>query len=478
MKAKVNLFKLFLFDASMFRLSYLTSFFLYMLSFMSTPAIILIGINTVWGIVIAVHSLVREKAYMRLYYGFWLFAFLASFSITCLCALSTDLLAVGYNLILLIHSFLCFIVFYGMHMHTRGGMYRWEMYLFVRFFMYVSTITSFIGLVLMLFGVPFVFYKNTFTGLFFNPNYQGYVSALAIIFAHMLTKPDFLAQSGQKRVSRIWLAACALLNIIALVLSDSNGSLLLLGIYGALMVIIRLFAMIENLTPRKIIVRVIALIVVGVLLICLLMFLRAAVRIGFAVVKAPDTGLTKGELDKLTSDSFFNLTTDSGLKSRLNLWYAGLMALLRNPVFGAGKGDLYNIIVETIGKRSYFADDYLTNIFIADMHNGYIGILVSSGILGFALFMTFLVRFIRMTLPVWFVERRIMTYSVYPCMIALLGAYLGYALIERTILFDFTFIVVTFWLLLGYMSCYAVDLGYNIRGSVILFNKKLPKKLF
>ncbi len=475
MKAKV--LKLALFDESLFRCCYLASFFFYMISYLSTFSIVLIGITSVWGVVLALRSLIVNKAYLRIYYGFWLGAFLLSLTLTLLFNLSTDFIAVGYNFILIVHSFICFILFYGMHIH-RGTMYRWEMYLFSRFFIYAATVTAFIGLLFMLFGFKVAFYGKTYTGVFFNPNYQGYVSALSIIFCHFMSKPDFLANARQKRISRIWLTACVLLNIIALVLSNSNGSLLLLGIYVAFMVLLRLLALSEKLTPRKLLTRFLALVAVGVLLICLLMALRAAFKIVVAVLSSPEGELSKADINKLTKGSFFNIVTDTGLSSRLDLWGAGFKALFTNPLFGVGKGDLYNHIVEAIGKRSYFADDYLTNVFIADMHNGYIGILVVSGIIGFGLFGVFIYRFCCMTLPAWFVQRRIMTYSIYPSMIGFVAAYMVYAFIERTILFDLSFIVTSFWAILGYMSCYATDLGYNIRGTVDVFNVKVPKRLF
>lgn len=474
---KAQKLKLVLFDESLFRVCYLASFFFYMISYLSTFSIVLIGITSVWGVCIAIRSLVVNKAYMRIYYGFWLGAFLVSLTLTLLFNLSTDVIAVGYNFILIIHCFICFVLFYGMHIN-RGTMYRWEMYLFSRFFIYAATVTAFIGLALLLFGVEFVFYGKTYTGVFFNPNYQGYVSALSIIFCHFMTKPDYLAQARQKRISRIWLTACTLLNLIALVLSNSNGSLLLLGIYVAFVVLFRLLALAEKLTFRRILTRVLALIAVGFLLICLLMALRAAFKIVVATLSNPDGELSKADINALTKGSFFNVITDSGLSSRLDLWGAGFKAFLSNPLFGAGKGDLYNHIVSEIGQRSYFTDDYLTNVFIADMHNGYIGILVVSGIVGFGLFGYFMFRFLKMTLPVWFVQRRIMTYSIYPCMIGFFAAYLVYALIERTILFDLSFIVTSFWAFLGYMSCYATDLGYNIRGTVEILDLKVPKRIF
>lgn len=466
-----------IFDESLFRLCYLASFFFYMVSYLSTPSIVLIGLTSAWGVTIAIRSLIVNKAYLKIYYGFWLGAFLVSLTLTLLFNLSVDFIAVGYNLILIVHSFICFVLFYGMHIH-RGTMYRWEMYLFARFFIYAATVTAFIGLALLLFGVDFVFYGSTYTGVFFNPNYQGYVSALAIIFCHFMTKPDFLSGARQKRISRIWITACMLLNVIALVLSNSNGSLLLLGIYVAFMVLFRLLALAEKLTFKGVLVRFLALVMVGFLLICLLMALRAAFKIVVAALSSAEGELSKADINALTKGSFFNIVTDSGLSSRLDLWGAGFKALLSNPLFGAGKGDLYNHIVEAIGQRSYFSDDYLTNVFIADMHNGYIGVLVVSGIIGFGLFGYFMYRFFKMTLPVWFVQRRIMTYSIYPCMIGFFAAYLVYALIERTILFDLSFIVTSFWAFLGYMSCYATDLGYTIRGTVEISGIKVPKRLF
>lgn len=474
---KASTVKLALFDESLFRCCYLASFFFYMISYLTSFSIVLIGITSVWGLIIAIRSLVVNKAYMRIYYGFWLGAFLASLTLTFLFNLGSGLLGNAYNLLLIVHSFICFVLFYGMHIH-RGTMYRWEMYLFSRFFIYASTVTAFVGLTLLLMGADVAFYGKTYTGVFFNPNYQGYVSALAIIFCHFMTKPDFLAQARQKRISRIWITACVLLNLIALVLSNSNGSLLLLGVYMAFVVLFWLLALSEKLTPAKIITRIIALMAVGFLLVCLLMALRAAFKIVVAGLSSADGELSKSDINALTKGSFFNIVTDTGLSSRLNLWKAGFKALQSNPIFGIGKGQLYDFIISAIGKPSYFTDDYLTNVFLSDMHNGYIGILVISGIMGFGLFAVFMGRFFKMTLPVWYVQRRIMTYSIYPSLVGLFAAYSVYALIERTILFDLSFIVTSFWAIIGYMSCYATDLGYNIRGTVEVFNLKIPKRLF
>lgn len=472
--------KMLLFDTSLFRLCYLSIYFLYMITYLSNNIYMrgAIVLFTLWGTVISVYTLIKAKSYLRVVYGFWLGAFLLSFVITIITQIGSDWYAFGFNVFLLLQTFICFLLFYGMH-SERGLLFRFEMYLFVRFFVYASTIAAIIGIVLMFFGVPQVFYGNTFTGVYMNPNFQGFVAAIAVVFCHMLIKPDFLNRSGQKRVSSIWIASCAILNLTVLILSDSNASILFLGAYAAIFVFMRLIAMVEDLTPAKVIFRVVALLLIGVLLLYLLMFIRTVFRVGIAAVTASDGELSRADISKLTQNSFFSFISDSGLNSRISLWDAGLKIFTMFPVFGAGKGDLYRLIVEVSGDRSYFTTDYFTNILIADMHNGYYSVLVTTGVIGFILFMIFMVRFVfRLSLPVWFVQRRIMNNSVYPSLLALFGAYLVYSLVERTFLFTDSFFIIIFWLILGYISCFAIESGYNNRGKVTIHKITLPKTIF
>lgn len=468
------------FDTSLFRLCYLSAYFLYMITRLSNNIYMrgAVVVLTIWGAIVSVNSVIRNKGHIRIVYGFWLLGFLISFLITILLHISSDMYALGFNVFLFLQTFICFVLFYGMHAE-RSFLYRFELYLTVRFYVYISTIAAIIGLILMLVGTPEVFYNGTFTGVYMNPNFQGFVAAIAVIFCHMLTKPDFMNRSGQKRVSRIWIAACAILNMVVLVLSDSNASILFLGAYAAITVFMHLLALVNELTPLKIIARLVAIIAVGVLLLYILMFVRAVFRLGVAAATAPDGELSRADISRITGDSFFSFVSDSGLNSRLSLWDAGFKVFCKYPVFGAGKGDLYRLIVEVSGTRSYFTTDYFTNILIADMHNGYYSVLVTTGVIGFLFFMAFLVRFLcKMSIPVWYVQRSIMKYSAYPCLLALLGSYLLYSLVERTFLFTDSFFIIIFWLILGYISCFAIESGYNNRGKITIHKLTLPKTIF
>ncbi len=467
-------------DTSLFRLIFMLCMFFSMVMYVEKAAYAVTYVLFVWGVALSIYAVVKRKAYAKLYLGVWLMAFMLSFTITVLVSINSDLQAVAYNFLMLVHCGVCFFVFYGMHTE-QGVPFRWELYLMVRVIVYLSTVFTFIGLFMMLFTHGkfdnYMYYQGVFKGFYTNPNYQGYVSALSVICCHMLTKPNFVAHSGQKRVSRIWILSCVLLNCIALLLCDSTGSLLLLVVYAAIIVLMKVFSMMEELTPRKAIIRISALVIAGIVFLTAMLFVRVVCRVGVAVFFS-DAALSSEQIKAIAADAVFIPKEDTGVTSRWFLWDAGFKIFKQNPVFGIGKGNLYDCIIAVTGRENFNSKyDGFVQIAFTDLHNGYLTLLVTAGIVGTVLFLAFLVRYIWMILPAWFVHRRIMVYSVYPCLIAYIGAYLVYAIIEKAMLFDITYLVMSFWLFLGYTSCYAVDQGFNRRGNIYILNMKLSKKL-
>ena len=131
---------------------------------------------------------------------------------------------------------------------------------------------------------------------------------------------------------------------------------------------------------------------------------------------------------------------------RLDSFQKAFLLFEVKPILGVGKA---NIVP--------YGERYLVNGFrFFDLHNGYLTILVSCGLVGFELFLLFLIELLRKayylvkkftTIP----EKDQQTVSVF--ISALLG-YGAYAMFERTILFDITFMVIIFWVILGhFMSC-------------------------
>ena len=294
-------------DTSLFRLSYMLCLFFCMVMYVYIPSYAILCLLFVWGAALTIYTVVKKKTYSKLYLSLWIVLFAASFVITILFNISSDIYAVLYNVVMLLHIGICFFVFYGMHTENTVP-FRWELYLIARVFVYLSTVFSLIGLVMMLFTSGrfdnYMYYEGVFKGFYINPNYQGYVSVLSIIFCHMLTKPNFILNSMQKRVSRIWIVTCILINCIALLLCDSNASLLFIIVYAAVYVLMKLFAMNDNLTPKKMVIRGIVLILIGIVVLSIMMFVRVFCRVGVTAVFS-EKGLTAAEIKELSSDAVF-----------------------------------------------------------------------------------------------------------------------------------------------------------------------------
>ena len=89
------------------------------------------------------------------------------------------------------------------------------------------------------------------------------------------------------------------------------------------------------------------------------------------------------------------------------------------------------------------------------MHNGFLTLLVSTGVIGFLLFAIFGLRFIISVSRVLFMRKNsFYSDDALPCIFSFLFAYLFYSVFEKALLYDISFTVILFWLMMGYASCY------------------------
>ena len=117
-------------------------------------------------------------------------------------------------------------------------------------------------------------------------------------------------------------------------------------------------------------------------------------------------------------------------------------------------------------------------IFLVDFHNGYLTVLVCAGLVGFILLGIFLVRFFASTTR-HVLRDESLQQKAFPCLFSFLWAYMVYSLVEVTLLFNFMFAVVFFWLILGYTSCYLTkNMPDHPVDHVTIFGKQFRKTLF
>ena len=161
-----------------------------------------------------------------------------------------------------------------------------------------------------------------------------------------------------------------------------------------------------------------------------------------------------------------NKNIDSGRKK---LWLESINLFKLSPIIGISNG---NIVLYS-AEYSNGALEY--SYHKSDLHNGFLTILVSTGIIGFVLFGIFGFRFAKHSAQHLFLQKKTYRDDVYPCLFAFLFAYLIFACFEKALLYDISFMVVWFWLIMGYMSCYITKFEPTLESQYLFHGKRLRR---
>lgn len=484
-------FKKAILDTSLFRRSYVICLFCSNLSFVLIPAYLVLAFLFVWGVFLMIFNAVKHRTVLKTRYGLWLFAFVVTSLVTMVIHLASSFLYNAYNLIMILHVSMCFFVFYSVHTEKHLN-FRRELYSICRFIVYTTTVLGILGLAFLMAEISFevlwfkfIVYENRFDGMFINPNILGFVSVVGIFCCHMLLKKDFIAISGRERVSRIWIGSCVAVNAISLLLCDSNGALMLLIAYAIFFVIYKMFGSESKFTVWQIVTKSAACLLAGAVIVMSLFFVRNITQAGFVQIMKTASSSTIISSDSITDKiahdeaavtfEHENKNLDSG---RLVLWKQAAKMYMEDPILGIGKGNIYEYGNRLFEDGIKFSKSYgMLAPIMTDFHNGYITILVCSGVIGFVLFCIFGLRFFKhITMHVFRDDS--LHESVLPCMYSFLCAYLIYSFIEIGLLYNPTFTVMFFWLILGYTSCFLVKYEPDSElGTFVLFGRTMRRSI-
>lgn len=477
-------------DSSLFRKLYIADLFFCNIAFLQIPAYVLLVFLFIWGVGLVIYNQRVNNTFFKLRFGLWVGAFLIFSLLSIIINFSATIL---YSLIMLLHILVCFFVFYGMHTESDFD-FRSELYSIARFIVYVTTVANIIGIICLMFGITFewywikfTIYENRFTGVYVNPNLLGFVSVVSIVCCHMLYKEKLMKSVNQPRVSKIWIFTCVATNLFSLILCDSNASLVLALAYAIVYIIYIFFADKTGLSASKIILKIIALAVVGAFLVSSALMLRTICQTGFSVVLSKTNSIisvimgdddissgissTENNTTEEKKDVTFgheNKNIDSG---RFKLWKESINLFKISPIIGISNG---NIV--------FYSEEYSNGVLNysyhkSDLHNGYLTILVSTGMIGFLLFGIFGFRFAKHSAQHLFLQKKTFRNDVYPCLFAFLFAYLIYAMFEKALLYDISFMVMWFWLMMGYMSCYIAKFEPMLETQYLFHRKRLTRTL-
>ena len=474
-------------DTSLFRKCYIICLFFCNVSFIQVPAYVGLILLFLWGVFLLFYNEHKRRVFSKTRFGLWLLAFLFFSTVTAVIHIKDNFF---YNLIIQLHVAICFFIFYALHTEKHLN-FRRELYSICRFIVYTTTIVGILGLACLMAGISFevmsikfIVYENRFTGIYSNPNTLGFVSVVALMCVHMLTKSNFIELSGEERVSRIWLGAGIAINGTSLFLCDSNGAIVLFIFYVITFVLYKMFGAEKKFSKKQVFLKVISLALVGSFVIGMAFVVRYFTQAGFTEVLEKADVMSQSE--EIDSEDIFSVTEritfghinknlDSG---RFKLWRQAASLFSDFPLFGIGKGNVYDYGEDKFDNGIHFSDIYgdALSWFVTDFHNGYATILVCSGIVGFTLFSIFGLRFAK-HISVHVFKDKNLKESILPCMYSFLCAYLVYSFVEKTLLYDVSFTVLFFWLIMGYVSCFLCKYEPDYQEGIYLFNKKFRRKM-
>ena len=471
-------FKNLLRNPSKFRLSYLIVLYFCNISFIQIPAYACLVFLFLWGLYLVYYKIKYQHCFDNMRFSLWLLLFLAVNFITMLLNLSEGLV---YNIIMLCHISICFFVFYGIHTEKELNP-KAELYKVCKFIICATTVFGAMGFIFMMSGVKFEWYwikftifENRFTGVFINPNILGFISVVAIVCCHIISKQDFLAQAKRGRISRIWLALCLSVCLFSLLLCDSNASFMLFICYVIFTLVFYAFSMSAKLKKRQALMKFIALTLAAVYVIGAALMVRTISQRTFSHLINPKYAQTQAALSiqEITSGEAITFThentkLDSG---RIKLLKESIRLFQISPVFGVSNGNIIEY------SQKYLNGTLSLSYHNNDIHNGYMTILVSTGIVGFLIFSIFGLRFGKHIVVNLFRRQNAGSQDILPCLFAFCCGYLVYSLFEKALLYDISFMVMWFWYMIGMTSVYLNKYEPLVSSLYTLRRYRLPRHM-
>ncbi len=435
-----------------------------------------------WGIGIFVRKYVYTFNIKQVNYYGWLLAFIGTNILTIIIQEYDRGLWESVGMVL--NMPIIFFLYYGLHSEatteeSRKHVYK-EIYVLCTIMLWLSNVLNVLSLISLYsvgrsvsyyFGY-LVVYENRFTGVYFNPNLMAFTSFCAMFCCHILWQGDFFEKTSGKPLTkrrRALIFLSAGLNLAVIFLTDSNATMLIIVCYIVIYVCYRLFGG-KDIKLGSAVKKGFGLAALLVAVAIGVFGVRYFVQTGATqTMSAPEESVNvfEDEDDELNRITFEheNKNLDSG---RIKLFHQGINVIKHHPIFGVGKGE-----ITKYGNR--YNDNKMK---YSDFHNGYLTVFVCSGLVGFVLFMGFAICLGKRMAGDLFAVKPTIRSDIFPCLASFIAAYCVYAFFERTMVYDVTFMVEFFWLVLGYASVCMVRYEggeYAVCRFSTIENKKLPE---
>ena len=446
-----------IYNVSLFRIFYTISLLFEIIAF--TPLEIFAGwingVSFVWGITICFHWMFHDPEKFNVNYKVIssIFIFLCFFT-SCI-NFSSDILL---NLISSFNNFIYLVLFFGINKNTSHEDIEKEFNFLSRFIIFFSLIASLLSIYVSFklkhvnfLGHDLGIFRNRFFGISTNPNQLGFISVISIFLCDLLSDKYTI-----KRVNPIFSIICVLLNIIILFLTDSNASFVLMTVYLIIRISYESIAKYDEFKNVKLIREMISTaICMSVVVSGSFLARSASQKFMDSIINFKDSNISFNNREEISESSTQTESPHLGRgnhelsSGRILLFKQGLRLSKIHPLIGIGRENLY-----------YYSKMYIKNGLAfpckhPDLHNLYLTILVSYGIIGLFLFLILIFLSLYRISCKLFTNVHTKKSRYISKLFSVIIAYLSYVNFEVGGLSGISISDVMFWVFLGY--CYHIS---------------------
>lgn len=445
-KLKKNLYNL-----SLFRSLYVISLVFEIICFCELESAWVNGVFMFWGFLISMHIIFNESYKLNIRHKKYaaMFVFLNIF--TSLFNFSSNILM---NIITSFHNFMCMFIFLGMRNNTSKKNIEKEMIFMMNFFIYFSIVFSLCGfyaIFLQQNNFHIGIYSQRFYGISTNPNLAGFISVISIFCCDILK-----SLKDKYKVRRFSIISCLIINIVTLFLTDSNASFVFIVSYLGIKIIYSTFSKYGSLKDIKFIRESFFIIVCLLLLISSSFLLRAACQqcVSKFLSRTEYSGFEQKVIDSIqkVNHGKFEVIDEVEIgrgnheisSGRIQLFKQGIKLSEIHPLIGLGRENL-----------PYYGKMYLSGGLAfpskhQDLHNIYISLVASYGILGFLFFSIFVINNLKEIILKIFTELHTKNSKLLSKFLAIIVAYFAYGTFEIGIMSGMFLSDILIWLFFGY----------------------------
>ena len=459
-------------DTSFFRIMLIVVMSLEMLAFIDLFMGAIKCLVVLWGFFIFINNFYKTRRFLKIDHRYLIFTFLLSMCITAVVNFSIWFVP---NIALVYINASYFFMFYGMYTETPHKKAEEEMVFLLKFFVWFGLICGFLSLCFVflknetyIFGYYIGIYKNRLIGIYSNSNILAFSMIECVVAADILSTEYIKNKYKDKYLNGLVLLLAVFISCVCLFLSDSNASFLFLIIYVTIKVFCNLFFKRESSHLIKFIKSVVVTLSVCMVVMSVSFAFRDTCQkyIGDFITgvynqeqlfkynfenfkgdimrELPEKKFDSKNGEKISDFTIGRHESYDVSSGRILLFKQGFKVFKHHPIFGVGRASL-----TSYGKK--YIEGGLINL---DLHNAYLTILVCYGIVGMAIFGLFSFVVAVDICKHLFVCFNKPYYGVFVRIFSALVAYCGYCIFEKAILFDVTFMVGFFWIMLGYALSY------------------------